>query len=282
MNFLHREGKAALNVHQPKKYLKLSLLDKDSDDVPAELDGARLCTATAALARSSAASQSTATIHAIPGDPATAPTTGIPCKEIKAFEIEFVSFFHRINVIEFKVQMQRFPPQRFAPGPPPAPFHQRPQVQVSNSVPNKSQVPQKFEPRLEIQQRAIDFLNPRNAQIRVPPPPARFIPHLADIYGKPMPDRPYSPSKFAFNSSITSEPLPDVLYEGDEKNVNGIHVSYIEDIGKTSPVKKFGRVLKPQPNVSNKEEQLRVSGRRTTSDDGSFVCCSTVIGHEVS
>uniref|UniRef100_A0A158P7G7 DB domain-containing protein n=1 Tax=Angiostrongylus cantonensis TaxID=6313 RepID=A0A158P7G7_ANGCA len=190
-----------------------------------------------------------------------------------------------------QIQVQRFPPQRFATGPPPAPFHQRPQVQqgvfqpmlihnpqtrthrqqfkVSNSVPNKSQVAQKVEPRLEIQQRAIYFLNPRNAQIRVPPPPARFIPHLADIYGKPMPDRPYSPPKFAFNSSTTSESLPDVLYEGDEKNVNGIHVSHIEDIGKTSPVKKFGRVLKPQPNVSNKEEQLRVSGRRTTSDDGS-------------
>ncbi|KJH44612.1 DB module [Dictyocaulus viviparus] len=176
--------------------------------------------------------------------------------------------------VQPQIQTQAALPQRYTPVQPPFRHSQQPhlpashKVIISKSTHNKVPVQQQVEQRLDIHQR-----------IRVPPPPGRFVPHLADIYGHPMPDRPYLPPKFFINSSIES--LPDGPYEAEEKNENGKHRSYIEDTAKTSPINKIGRISKPKIIKPSPEAQLRVSGQWTTSDDGSFVCCSIVIGREI-
>ncbi|VDL74908.1 unnamed protein product [Nippostrongylus brasiliensis] len=78
-------------------------------------------------------------------------------------------------------------------------------------------------------------------KLRVPAPPRRFIPHLSDIYGNPMPDPPDLSSK----SNLSIEAIPSEAYGSNEKLVDATHQIYIENTAKTNPTDQFGRIVQP-------------------------------------
>ncbi|EYB98461.1 hypothetical protein Y032_0131g1641 [Ancylostoma ceylanicum] len=108
------------------------------------------------------------------------------------------------------------------------------QFKINKAVPVEGFMPQLVEPQLPIQQR-----------IRVPPPPERFHPHLADIYGQPsLPDRPSSSTRPTI--ILIGESLPEGAYGAEERLIDGNHPSYIEDTAKTTPVDQFRKFVQPQ------------------------------------
>ncbi|KAL6734699.1 hypothetical protein Aduo_005211 [Ancylostoma duodenale] len=169
------------------------------------------------------------------------------------------------TVQQFQQQVPQFAQQQYQPRPPPPPsvvFNQPPpppppqpvqqavfkprpayregpriyeqQFKINKPMPAEGFMPQVVEPQLPIQQR-----------IRVPPPPERFHPHLADIYGQPsLPDRPSSSTRPTI--ILIGESLPEGAYGAEERLIDGNHPSYIEDTAKTTPVEQFRKFVQPQ------------------------------------